>query len=351
VATNKRTYYAVQRVGIAPLGSASYTSLRGVQTCGMTTTFNLVQAFEMGQLAIYENIEGIPDVEVSVEKVLDGYAPIYTLATQQGTSATLAGRSNARCSLALAIYSDTETVASGTPVANVELSGLYLSSLNYAIRQDSNATETVTMVGNNKVWKVGAVTFGDSPFANNDDAPTGSGVQRRQHVKMGAGGTKFPKEIPGIDVSGHNVADADGSLPAHIQSFTARTNLGRDQLFELGRRGPYHRFVRFPTEVTTEFGITASAGDGVSMTEEGIYGSSVNCGNPYNLSNQAIVLKFCEGLVLDLGSKNKLASVGVTGGDAGGGNVEVTYTYTNFNDFAVYHPADPNAGNSAFQYT
>jgi len=41
-----------------------------------------------------------------------------------------------------------------------------------------------------------------------------------------------------------------------------------------------------------------------------------------------------------LGTKNKLASVNYGGGDAGGGNVTVTYSYTTFNDFTVMHPHD-----------
>ena len=36
------------------------------------------------------------------------------------------------------------------------------------------------------------------------------------------------------------------------------------------------------------------------------------------------------------------------GGDAGGGNVTVTYSYTTFNDFTVLHPQDPNASGSGW---
>ena len=50
-----------------------------------------------------------------------------------------------------------------------------------------------------------------------------------------------------------------------------------------------------------------------------------------------------EGLVVDLGSQNRLSSVNVTGGDVGGGNEQITYSYQNFNDFTVYHPEDPRS--------
>ena len=54
---NNRVFYAVQAVGIAPFGSTTYATVHGLQSVGITTTFNLEQVFELGQLAIYENIE------------------------------------------------------------------------------------------------------------------------------------------------------------------------------------------------------------------------------------------------------------------------------------------------------
>ena len=36
-----------------------------------------------------------------------------------------------------------------------------------------------------------------------------------------------------------------------------------------------------------------------------------------------------------------MASVNYSGGDAGGGNVTVSYSFTTFNDFTVMHVNDP----------
>ena len=81
---NNRIYYAIQQVAFrknsAGTGGTNYVA-HGVQSVGITTTFNLEQAFELGQLAIYENIEGTPDVEVTLSKVLDGANPLYCMAT------------------------------------------------------------------------------------------------------------------------------------------------------------------------------------------------------------------------------------------------------------------------------
>lgn len=366
---NNRVFYACQKAGIAPLGSTNYTTIRGLQSIGMTTNFNLEQVFEIGKLEIYQNIEGIPDIQVDLEKVLDGNAPIYTLATQQGTAATLVGRSNARCSLAVSIYPDDSTTAEGTPNAQCQLSGLYVSSVGYQVATEGRATESVSFVGNNKVW-VGIIagtsygSFADgNVFTNaaNPKAISGSGgVNGREGVSFvytGSGrdangsisgaGTVLPQDIPGVSTSGTNDRNADTTFKAHLQSFNTNVDLGREDLFELGRRGAYFKFVSFPVEVTTEIAVIASSGDLISATEDGI-NAGTGCNAGTNLSDRTIRLQMCEGLQVNLGRKNKLSSVGVTGGDAGGGNVEVTYSYTNFNDFSVYHPSDPSRTTSGF---
>lgn len=366
---NNRIFYATRKAGIAPLGSNTYTTLRGVQSAGITTNFNIEQIFEIGKISVYQNVEGIPDVSVDIEKFLDGYAPNYVLATQLGTSATLVGRSSARCSLAMSVYPDTNLTAEGTPGAEVQLSGLYVSSVGYAAATEGRARETLGLVGNNKVW-VNMVagtafgTYGDgNVFTNqaNPKAITGSGgVNGRESVSFtytnNAGrdvngtvsgiGTVLPQDIPGISSSGTNNR-VQGALQAHVSNFSANVDLSREDLFELGRRGPYHKFVNFPVPVTTEISVIASSGDLVSFLEEGI-NAGAGCSAGTNLTDRTIRLQMCEGLQLDLGKKNILSSVGMTGGDAGGGNMEVTYTYTNQNDFSVYHTSDPSRNTAGF---
>jgi hypothetical protein len=367
---NKRIFYAVQRAGIAPLDSNNYVTIRGLQTLGVTTTFNLEQVFEIGQLAIYENIEGVPDVEVSTEKVMDGWAPVYLMATQEDVdgsappTSTLVGRSQGICKLAIAIYAETSDYAEGAVGAEVHMSGLYISSVGYAISVDGNVTETCSLVGNNKVWVIGgdtgnfvgydltAATWIAGPWSTGDTDPKGitgsGGVNRREDVIFGSGAnvSLLPRNIPGVDQtagsnSGLNLLTG-GVYGVHVQSWNVNTDLGREELFELGRQGTYYRFVNFPVEVTNELTVISVSGDMISAIEGGIYDSGVGeCGNRFNLVDQTIKLVLCEGLIVDSGSSNKLSSVGVSGGDAGGGNVEVTYSYSNFNEFDVKHPSDP----------
>ena len=144
----------------------------------------------------------------------------------------------------------------------------------------------------------------------------------------------MPDEIPGISTSGVKSAEA------HVQSITVSTDFGREEIFELGTRQPYARVVTFPVEVTTDIEVLSVSGDMVNALSDGC-GAAGGCdGVVDNLSNQIINITACEGTRIYLGSKNKLASVNYGGGDAGGGNVSVTYSYTTFNDFTVMHPKD-----------
>ena len=135
---NNRIYFANQQLAFnLDAGTASnWLVAHGVQSVAVTTTFNLEQAFELGQLAIYENIEGVPDIEVTATKVLDGSPLLYHLGTRRvaghNTGPTLAGRSNAKCVIGLAIWPDTVDFTAGTTASQeMEASGMFWSSIGY----------------------------------------------------------------------------------------------------------------------------------------------------------------------------------------------------------------------------
>jgi hypothetical protein len=342
---NNRIFYATQAVGFAPHDIAvsgvpsGFLTAHGVQSVSKNTTFNLEQVFELGQLELYENIEAIPDIEITVQKVLDGYPLLYHLATQQAVSSSLTGRSNSRSFVAINIYPDTNEAASGTPLQVVGCSGMYVSSLTYTLNVDGNSTEDLTLVGNNQEWEQSGTYFVpvgldglDEPFS----LPSSGGVQRREDVIMGSGAagvaSRWPTEIPGIEASGWNL-EVSGAFLAHIQTVTVSTDLGREDLFELGRRDAYHKFASFPVEVTCAIEVTSSEGDQIDALADPPGGT--------NLTDQTIDIVMREGTRINLGTKNKLSSVTYGGGDAGGGNVAVTYSYSNFNSLAVTHPEDP----------
>ena len=368
---NNRIYYASQQVGLKPNGdTGGFTALHGVQSISMSANFNLSQVFELGQISIYENIEDIPDVEVSMTKVLDGYPPIYVVGTKNAPAPTLAGRSAERTVFALSIFPDTNTAAVGTPSSTVQCSGMYISSISYNFPVDDNFTEDVTLVGNDRIWKndVKILNPADSArasgisftgaFGAGTDSPIGNGgVNRRQDFTWSYTGSAtdnnsmiadpdcsiLPPEIQGISSSGTNekVSDVYG---AHVTRIAVSTDLNRETINELGRRLPYYRFASFPVEVTCEVEVVSQSGDYISATENGILTTSTgSCNDVGNLRERTIRVSTCEGTRIYLGLKNKLSSVNYSGGDAGGGNVTVTYSFTNFNDFTVMHSGDPSS--------
>lgn len=372
MANNNRIFYACQAVAIAPCftqhSNTNTKLVHGVQSVGITTNFNLEQAFELGQIQIYENIEGLPDVEVTLEKVLDGYPLIYHLASPDATSSNLVGRSKERCCVGLGIYEDSNDVITGDAPVEVYMSGMYLSSISYTIPTDGNATESVTLVGNHKVWNPGT-QFITQAVAETDGIPRDSdgvgtdfpaalvggsgGIQRRENVDMdnciipvsvikaATGNTSFSNTSAGNNVN-------NGSPIAHIQSCTISTDFGREDILELGRKAPYYRAPNFPVEVTCELEVISVSGDFVSAYEEGDpafldSGATATqkrqAGN--NTSEETIKITLDDGTVFDLGSKNRLSSVSYGGGDAGGGNATMTFSFSTYNDLIVTHNLDP----------
>lgn len=337
---NKRIFYAVESVGIAPCGSTSYTVVHGLQSFGISTRFNLEQMFEIGQLAIYQQVEGVPDIEVTMEKKLDGYPLIWHLATNPSAAATLVGRSNARASIGFNVFSDLQSSASGTPISQCDASGVYPSQLSYSMQAQGQATESVTFVGNSKVWNT---SFSLAAF-NNNDAPlaiTGSGgVQNRQDFLLGSGLTKLPSDIPGVDsVTNYVYLDSTGTVEnAHMSRVQIQASFGRESLYELGHKGPYHRYVNFPVEVKCDIEVIANDGDRVTAHQE-----------TDNLTNQPIYIKMREGSKFDLGTSNKLSNVTYGGANAGnnGGNATITFSYVTYNDLTITHPQDPSPGLAA----
>ena len=397
--TNNRVFYATQGVAVGDINATGvqdpYQSrgatmsdltdelavVHGLQSIGVTTNFNLEQIFELGQLSLYENREDIPEIEVTFEKLLDGYPVVYHLSTVDATNPTLTGRGNARADVRCVIGYDTEdqiqTGGTNSGVAELYCSGMYISSVSYSLPTDGNFTESTTLVGNDKQWFTGTDTGGllnddngvlDAVFDTNlfgSDAPVGanSSVLRRENVVVGsagstlAGGTVFRTVVPdfiegtttgatgvagagsntGIQTNCSEIPDGGG---VYLNSFSCSVDLGRESINQLGKRGPYYRYVSFPVDVTTDIEVTAIGGDNIDAAEES-----------NNLSDHSIQMVLDDSTVIQLGNKNKLTTVTYGGGDAGGGNATISYSMTNSNDFVVLHSGDPLVGKGTYVNT
>ena len=374
--TNKRVFYATQAVAVGDIGATGvkdswypgvatdFTATsglciaHGLQSIGITTNFNLEQIFELGQLSLYENYEEVPDIEVTFEKVLDGYSLMYHLGTVSAVSPTLIGRGTARADVRMAVGLDTGSYMASSEnsgVAELYCSGMYISSVSYTLGTDGNFTESTTFVGNDKQWISGEESGGLLTNANGvlnsifttgvfkEDVPVGvdNSVLRRQNLVIGSGGVTygtgvFVTEIPNIIGTTANTGNLTNSVfiteenGPYVQSASISVDLARENIQQLGRKAPYYRYISFPVDVTCDIEVTATAGDNVDASE-----------SEKNLSDHSIQFVLDDSTVFQLGKKNKLTSVSYGGGDAGGGNATITYSFTNSNDFAVLHSGDP----------
>ena len=328
MARNQRIFYACQAVIIVPEGNAVASTgvVKGLQSVGMSSNFALDQVFEMGQLEIYENIEDVADIEVTLEKVIDGDKLIFDLASNGACATDLVAASKAKCDVYLGIFDDGVSNATGVPRNVCWNSGMYTSSVSYSYSIDGSATESVTLVGNDRFWNSIANETGTTagtkwgsanPTAafSGTDVPK-SGVVRRNNIDLSE------STIP--NVVKEQKGDQGGDNNFHIQSMSVSTDMSQENIMELGRFGPYHRFASFPLEVTCEFEVIATSGDLQSVS-----------GNGTNLSGETIIIKDAAGTVLTLGTKNKLSSVSYSGADTGGGNATVSYSYSNYNSLTV----------------
>lgn len=362
MSSNKRIFYACQGVAIANMGTATWGTgnmVHGVQSISTNTSFNPEEAFELGQIEIYENIEGTPDVEVTLEKAIDGYPLIYHMASTgvsggSPSSSGLTGRSKEQCDLRLGIYPEANNNIAGhgaAPEVEVYFSGLYVGSVSYTIPVDGFCTENVTLQGNNKRWlKTGqkitstmAADFDgeDAPLAQGVPGSASGGIQRREDVLMED--SIFPVSIDGTSGSGIGNAYANGNagwaagsgLVIHLQSITVSTDFSREDTFELGRKTPYYRPAAFPIEVTTEIEAITVSGDFVDAFEDGNPNLFGTIASGDNTSEEKIFVRLRDGHAFDMGAKNRLTGCTYGGGDATGGNVATNYSYTNFNDLDV----------------
>jgi hypothetical protein len=330
MARNNRIFYACQAVIIVQTGTAPVAGglCKGLQSVGMSSTFTLDQVFEMGQIEIYENIEDVADIEVTLEKVLDGEKMLFALCSNDLCKTDLVAASKNRVDAYLGIFDDGLSHATGIPRNICWNSGMFTSSVSYSYSTDGSATESVTLVGNDRFWNDIANytgTTADTQWAteltalfDGTDVPK-SGVARRVNVDLDN------STLPGITKSQGDPDTAAGIGGGfHMQSISVSTDMAQENIMELGRFGPYTRYATFPIEVTCEIEVMSTSGDLQSVS-----------GNGTNLGNEQIIIKDTVGTVLDLGTSNKLTGVSYSGGDTGGGNSTVSYSYSNYNVLLV----------------
>jgi hypothetical protein len=325
---------------------------------GFSTTAAFEPMFQMGQTEVYGRMETqSPQVECTISKAIDGSQPLYT--TVNGTHALSNDKYPAQlasnsCEIALGIYGEAVPFASGATQAAVYCSGMYVSNVQIQLPIDGVATEQVTLVGDTRKWLDSsnpiASLMGTSTTAG--FVGTGTAPSAYQRWTLDKNGSTLP-----IGVSGYAV-----------QSINVTMSIGREVIQELGTRGKYCRYATFPFEVTSEFEVIAgkhrTGDDGVSGNDDPIVASGYDFRNYAGYAcasdtiydtdpdgsvgsiddgaidkgyrDQEIQIKLCgktsgDHLTIDLGKKNRATSINYAGGDTGGGNVTLTYSFQTYN--------------------
>jgi hypothetical protein len=369
--SNERIYFATQQVALKPVtGNIEYDKVKGAQTVSVSETFPSQEIFQLGRLEVYEQLEDLPDVEITLTKVLDGCPLAYCLATQTATGPGLIQRTNEQCMMALSIFEIEKDGAEGTPLCTAEMSGNDLSNVSYTFGTDGAFEESISLVGNDILVSNDSTIVNPADlaraqsidveglFTGSDDQDPCTFVNQRQHFLWayngGAGldvagriadpdASILPTDLPAITDSGTNEIQPDGSHACSVQSISVSTSLSREELNELGTLKPTARYLQPPIEVTCEIEVRAYECPFKSATANGILSSgNEQCSNASNLIDQSIRIAVCDGTRIYLGRKCRMQSLNFGGGDASGGNATVSYSYRTFNDFTVMHEEDPN---------
>lgn len=302
---NKRVFYASQAVAVGPSGGTA-TTVTGAQSVTMNTNFNIEQVFQLGRLAVYDNVVGDPSVEITVNKVLDGGSLLYTLAVGSGS---IVNTANEVSKVVFVVGDDTKEVISDTDSADftsITCEPIYLNSLSYSFSVDGDFTEEASFIGLSKVAGTDSLT---APSEGSDTTQT---VLRRQNLSSGS---TLPAAVSG----------------ANISSISFSADFGRESMYKLGQFKEFHRYVNFPLEISLDFEVIADSLDDYEVDVPDSACSGLN------LPKEDISLVFCNSSGTDkyqFDFQNAtLTSVAFNGGDTGGGNATLTYSYTVYNSF------------------
>lgn len=267
----------LQRIFYATHGvNLGGAQLKGVQSVSLTSNFNLEPVFQLSQLSQIEmSPTTAPEVEVTITRaLLDG--PAFSIDVNDSNVTVIEQSLLTPTSLSIGIVG-----GGGFSVPEA-----YISSYSVNFTTDGIFTEELSYVANG-ITLGGAI---NSLSDNNVHAP------RRQ--------------------------DFTGLANATSATFSATFN--RDSVYRLGEFRPFLRSVTFPIECTLQFSkLVPDASEFPADPDScAIYGQEVQ----YNIGacNAEYIIR-----------KSKLTSINYSGGDTGGGNVEVQYTYTSYNNFKI----------------
>lgn len=372
-------------------GDPSQQQAFGVQSMGYDANFDLSPVFEFCDSEPYFINEGLPQVEITVNKILDGSCPIYSMATKEASQPTLFGRAACKCHIASAIFpcDEDSTGSSGTstPRAVVVFPDAQINSISYSFGSDNSPfSEDITFVGNDIIWTnptddindiadctgtlgfsytaqfladVASISFNACCASGTPGPSMPSGQIRKPQYRedfiwdetnedfaetLDVNGalcdpdtTVLPAIIPGVACNGTNLNNA-----VAVQSITISADLNREELNALGSRAPRTRTITPPITVSTSIEVVSEFDSALSATEAGAFTPSLPTGSfcetaGENLRQGTIRVAICGGLRIYTGTQNKIQSISMSGASTDGDNLTITYNFQTFNTLTVLH--------------
>lgn len=249
-------------------------SLKGVQSVGLTSSVGLDPVFQLGQCDPVDYIQNVPEVEVTITRALYNGSAISLVLNNQS------------CDVAESLLNQEQDIVIGSSEGGFTVSNALISGYSVNFSTDGVFTEEITYVGD-------TLAAGGS-FTPNDD---------QVHLP-------YRPDWSGLS----------GATSARLS-----VSLNREPVFVLGEYRPFKRFVQFPVECTLEVayllpdaGSTPEDPPICSVLPEGNNSFTIGaCGSTWAINNA------------------RLSNIGYSGGDTGGGNVEVSYTYTSYNNISI----------------
>lgn len=252
--------------------------LKGVQSVSFTSNTNIEPIFQLGQLSHVEAIPTTPEVEVTITRaVVNG--PAFALTITDANLEELEAELQQPHAIGIGVVGG----ATGFTVADA-----YLSSYSVNFSTEGVFTEELSYIGEKLV-------SGGSFSALND---INLHMPRRQ-------------DFTGLD----NATSASVSV-----------NFNRESVYRLGQFKPFLRTVTFPIDCTLQFNKLLPDAGVISQDDP------PDCA-AVNLDEISKTINACGGSWTI--NRARLSSIGWTGGETGGGNVEIQYTYSSWNNIVI----------------
>jgi len=393
---NNRIFYACQAVMFeasnnesdptSPSGGTGQpTFLTGVSSVGVNTNTPSESLVDVGRFQQKFHYYGQQEIEITIERVIDSASDLfYTSSGTYGTSHYGSLHLLAQDNLAVQGSEDGDdkilrhyhiTLLYGTDQhsrlgsniadggdANKVLSTVYpdclLTNISYTMSVDGPITESITLITKSS-------TYSSSTSLSAYNLPAKSSAQsanliKRDNFDFTSGDSLLPEEVTTMfDLS----TTLEGIKILGISSIDINIGIEYNELPDVGRwRGSATqkeqnrwRFINLPIQITAGFTGTArqqypasmpnraalfSAADGSEAAIGGKYDEWTKVDRKIRLAAKTFPGGLLKYFIWDLGERNYLTDISISGGDTGAGNVETTMTYQNDCSDAILVKAD-----------